>query len=254
MASVACGNCRVVAPLIARYNDPDLSEAEHVLLSTHLLQCGHCQARMQEYRALDQRVRCMPGMTLSSQVRETVLERVAMPASGIAILGVGLAWRQAWIGAATAVSLTAVIFAFGLASYGAAQQSASATPGAYAANETFSSAPLTTSILAANPTQVVNSFSETLSGTKVTYTLRTGDYASVRATVREINHREGRLVVQVDGASSEERLVVNGATVVLWSDGRAGSLADVAAGVTIQVQRSQHTADGAIVQQIILSR
>lgn len=39
MASITSGNCRTVAPLIARYNDPDLNEVERVLLSTHLLQC-----------------------------------------------------------------------------------------------------------------------------------------------------------------------------------------------------------------------
>jgi hypothetical protein len=253
MAPVACGNCRAVAPLIARYNDPNLGEAERVLLSTHLLQCGSCLARLQEYRALDQQVRRMSGVTLSPQVREAVLDRVAAPASGIALLGVGLAWRQAWIGAATAISLAAVIFAFGLASYGAAQQSASASPGPSVANEGFTS-PLTTSILGSNPTQVVSSVSETLSGTKVVHAMRTGDLSTVRATVREVRAREGRLVVMVEGAQSEEHLVVTGDTLVLWSDGSQGSLADVAAGVTIQVQRSQPTADGMVARQIILTR
>ena len=253
MAPVACGKCRDVVSLIARYNDPDLGEAERVLLSTHLLQCGSCLNRLQEYRALDQQVRRMSGVTLSPQVREAVLERVAAPASGIALLGVGLAWRQAWIGAATAISLAAVIFAFGLASYGTAQQSASASPGPSVASEGFTS-PLTTSILGSNPTQVVSSVSETLSGTKVAHAMRTVDPSTVRATVREVRILEGRLVVMVEGAQSEEHLVVTSDTLVLWSDGSRGSLADVAAGGTIQVQRSQQTADGMVARQIILSR
>ena len=253
MAPVACGNCRAVAPLIARYNDPDLSEAERVLLSTHLLRCGRCLTRLQEYRALDQRVRRMSGMALSPRAREVVLDRVAAPASGLALPGAGSAGRQAWIGAATAISLVAVIFAFGLASYGAAQQSSIASPGPSVANDAFTS-PLATSILGANPTQVVQSVSESLGGTKVVHTLRTGDTSTVRATVREIHAPEGRIVVMFEGAQREERLVITGDTIVLWSDGRQGSLADVAAGVTIQVQRSQGTTGGLVVRQIILSR
>jgi len=75
MAWVARGNCRTVAPLIARYNDPDLNEVERVSLSTHLLQCPCCLTRLQEYRALDQQVRRVPKITLAPQAREAVLER-----------------------------------------------------------------------------------------------------------------------------------------------------------------------------------
>ena len=39
MASAMRVSCQIVAPLLARYNDPDLTEGERVTLSTHLLQC-----------------------------------------------------------------------------------------------------------------------------------------------------------------------------------------------------------------------
>jgi hypothetical protein len=253
MVPVAGGKCRAVAPLIARYNDPDLGEAERVLLSTHLLQCEHCLARLQEYRALDQQLRRMSGVTLSSRMREVVLERAAAPSPGVGLPGFMAVGRQAWIGAATAISLTAIVFAFGLASFGDAQQGDGVSPSSSAANEVFAR-PLTTTILGANPTQVVSTVGESLGGTAVAHRLRSGLPATVLATVREIHAREGQLVVMVEGARDEERLTITGDTLVIWSDGRQGSLADVAAGVTIQVQRDQDANGGLVARQIILSR
>jgi hypothetical protein len=251
MASVV--TCRAVAPLIARYNDPDLSEAERVLLSTHLLQCGQCLALLQEYRALDQQVRRMSGVTLSPQVREAVLDRVAASGPGFGMPNAGLAWRQAWVGTATAISLTAIIFAFGLASFGAAQQNAATSPGPSAASEALAR-PLTTTILGANPTQVANVVSHSFSGTMVSYNLRAEPAITVRATVREVNARAGRLVVLVEGARSEEGLAITGDTRVICADGSRCSLSDIVAGVTIRVERDQYAAGGPVARQIILSR
>jgi len=39
------GECRAVARLLARYDDPDLGEAERILLGTHLPRCPQCWAR-----------------------------------------------------------------------------------------------------------------------------------------------------------------------------------------------------------------
>jgi hypothetical protein len=256
MASVARGSCRAVAPLIARYNDPELGESERVLLSTHLLQCESCLARLQEYRQHDQLVRRMAGTTLSPEAREAVLERVAAPAGGFGLPGAVVVWRQAWVGAAMAASLTALIFAFGIASFGAAQQDAGASPGpSTTANEAIVR-PLTTTILGANPTQVtqaVNAVGESFSGTMGVYQLHSGNVSTVRATVREVNAREGRLVVLVDGARGEEGLVVSNATLVLRADGRQATLGDIAAGVIVHVERDENAA-GSPVARIILSR
>ena len=259
MIPVAGGSCRTVAPLIARYSDPDLGETERVLLSTHLLQCPCCLAQLQEYRALDQRLRHMSGITLSPQVRESVLERVAAPSPNFATLSFPSFGRQAWISAATAFSLTAFVIVFSLSTFRASHGGDGALPPSQATNDTVAR-PLTTTILAANPTQVANSVGGSISGTMVISGLRTGASFSVigpvplLATVREVNARDGGIVVLFDDGRQEEQLVVTRDTVILWSDGQRGSFADIAAGAIIQVQRDQPATGGAVAQQIILSR
>jgi hypothetical protein len=259
MIPVAGGSCRTVAPLIARYNDPDLGEAERVLLSTHLLQCPCCLAQLQAYRALDQRLRHMSGITLSPQVRESVLERVAAPSPNFAMLGFPSYGRQIWISAATAFSLTALVIVFSLSTFRSPQQTDGAIVTSQSTNDTVAR-PLTTTILAANPTQVASGVGGSLPGTMVVSGLRVGASFSVLApvpllaTVREVNARDGGIVVLLDGGQQEERFVVTRDTIILWSDGQRGSLADIAAGAVIQVQRDQPTAGGTVAQQIILSR
>lgn len=253
MASITSGNCRTVAPLIARYNDPDLHEVERVLLSTHLLRCPCCLARLQEYRALDQRVRRVPKITLAPQSREAVLERIAAPGPNFGLPAIGLVWRQTWFGAATAISLTTLVFALGLATFRAAQDGGGTLSPSGTANETLVR-PLTTTILSSNPTQVVSSIGESLTTTMVVSNARIEQPTAVRATVREVHARDGRLVVLVDGARNEERLIVTRDTVVLLADGRLGTLADVAVGATIQLRRDQRVVGGLVARQIVVVR
>jgi hypothetical protein len=257
MAPLARGNCRTVAPLIARYNDPDLGEVERVLLSTHLLRCERCLARLQEYRALDQRLRRMPAVVLSARAREAVLERIAAPAPGVGgLLALGPAWRQSWAGAATAISLAALVLALSLTTFRAAQVGNGTTTPVGTANDVFVR-PLTATILSANPTEVVSSVGQSLGGTTAIDGTRSGHSAAALATVatvREIHPREGRIVVLVEGARSEERLIIARDVVVLWDDGRQGTLADIAAGATIQLRRDPTSSGGLVVRQIILSR
>ncbi len=253
MASITSGNCRTVAPLIARYNDPDLNEVERVLLSTHLLQCPCCLGRLQEYRALDQQLRRVQKITLAPRSREAVLERITAPSPSFGVLAIGLVWRQAWFGAVTAISLTTLVLALGLATFRAAQDNGRALSTAGTANETLVR-PLTTTILSSNPTQVVSSIGESLTSTTVVSNVSIDQPSAVRATVREVHLRDGRLVVQVAGAQGEERLIVNRDTVVLLADGRLGTLADVAVGATVQVQRDQRVVGGLIARQIVVGR
>ena len=253
MAWVASGSCRTVAPLIARYNDPDLNEVERVLLSTHLLQCPCCLGRLQEYRALDLQLRRVPKITLAPQAREAVLERIAAPNPSFGLLAIGLVWRQAWFGAVTAISLTTLVLALGLATFRAAQAGGGAISTAGTANETLVR-PLTATMLSSNPTQVVSSIGESLTSTMVTNSVRVDQLSAVRATVREVHVRDGRLVVLVDGARNEERLIINRDTVVLLADGRLGTLADVAVGATIQLQRDQPFVGGVVARQIVIGR
>ncbi|HEY8602032.1 MAG TPA: hypothetical protein VIL85_26640, partial [Thermomicrobiales bacterium] len=114
MASVAHVDCRKVAPLLARYNDPDLSETERILLGTHLLQCPGCGAQIQQYRALDKRLRGMRSITIEPCVRNAILDRVAASGGGIGVSVAALPWRYSWSSAAVMFSLTTFLLAAGL--------------------------------------------------------------------------------------------------------------------------------------------
>lgn len=251
MAPVACGTCRTVAPLIARYNDPDLNEVERVRLSTHLLQCPHCLARLQDYRAHDQRIRRMSGMTLAPQVREAVLERVAAPRQPGGVQTLSLVWRQTWVGAASALSLTALVLTLGLATFRTAQGGGVA--GGATANERFA-LPLTTTILSANPTQAIGTVGASLGGGYASINARASLAAPVAATVREVRARDNRLVVQIAGARGEETVIVARDTVITRQDGSRATLGDIAVGSTIQLQRDQQATGGPIARQIVLAR
>jgi len=61
-------------------------------------------------------------------------------------------------------------------------------------------------------------------------------------------------VVLVEGAGSDERLIVTRETIVLLADGRPGTLADVAVGATIRLQRDQRVVGGLIARQIVVVR
>lgn len=259
MFPVIGGPCRTIAPLIARYNDPDLEECERVLLSTHLLQCPHCLGQLQEYRALDQRLRRMPSITLSPQARELVLDRVTSPNPGLLALGFATFGRQAWLGAATALSLTALVLVFSFNTFRTAQGANGALSQEMVGNTTTVQ-PLTTTILHSESTQVVNRVSETVSGTMVIGGLRAGASLAVAAplpvlaTVREVRARDGYLIVLPDGAAQAERLVITRTTVIVWSDGKAATLADIDAGAVIQVLYDQPIGDVPAARRVILSR
>lgn len=258
MGPVAHVACHTVAPLLARHNDPDLTEEEQVQLSMHLLICPACYERLQEYRAIDQRVRAMPSVTLAPRVRAVMLEHFAAAEASMGGSAMALTWRHAWPGATLALSLATFIFAAGLATALAAQH----TGGPFAASATTSEAiarPLMTNLLAANPTRVVSSgivsnASDTQAFSRPIAKAQATRPASVGATIRMINPTEGRIVVTIDGAARDERLVIMRDTAIMLADGRPGTLADLIIGAQVQLQREVNATGGVVAREIVLSR
>jgi hypothetical protein len=257
MGPVEHVTCQTIAPLLARHNDPDLHEAEQVQLSLHLYRCPACRARLQEYRALDRQVRTLPSVTLAPRVRAAVLDHIAASGAGMGGHTVAITWRQAWPGATLAFSLATFVLAAGLTTALAAQRpdvrfaSSAPTSGAMAR-------PLMTSLLNANPTVAASGSNvranDTLAISRPLVKAQATRPAAVAATIRSINPTEGRIVVAVDGAIRDERLVILRDTAIMLSDGRPGTLADLVVGAQVQLQRETMPTGGTVAREIVVSR
>jgi hypothetical protein len=257
MGPVVHVTCQTIEPLLARHNDPDLNEVEQVQLSLHLYRCPACRARLQEYRAIDRQVRTLPAVTLAPRVRAAVLDHIVASGAGLGGPTVALTWRHAWPGATLALSLATFVLAAGLTTALAAQHSdvrfaASApTSGAMAR-------PLMTSLLNANPTVVTGeanaSAKDTLAIKRPLVKAQATRPAAVSATIRAINPTEGRIVVAVDGAIREERLVILRDTAIMLPDGRPGNLSDLVVGAQVQLQRETMPTGGTVAREIVVAR
>jgi hypothetical protein len=228
-----------------------------VRLSMHLLACPACYARLQEYRTIDRRVRTLPSVTLAPRVRAVMLEHFAAAEAGMGGSAMALTWRHAWPGATLALSLATFIFAAGLTTALAAQR----TGGPFVASATTSEAiarPLMTNLLAANPTRVVGSGVVSNAGDTQAFSrpikAQATRPASVAATIRMINPTEGRIVVTIDGAARDERLVIMRDTAIMLADGRPGTLADLVVGAQVQLQREVNATGGVVAREIVVSR
>lgn len=257
MASVAHGSCRVVAPLLARYNDPDLTEADRVALSTHLLQCPRCLAQVNSYRALDGRVRSMQSMVIASRVREAVLETVAASSVGVGSTASAIPWRHAWSGMAVMFSLTAIFLAVGLTTALAAQHS-NVHFGARTMTNGVMVRPVTTTLLnvSVNPTATAQPGGQMVALKRpivqAPVQAQATRPAAVAATIRSVDFATGRIVVSVGGARGDERLVIKRDTAIVHPDGRPGTIVDLVAGLQVQLQREADATGGLVAREIML--
>lgn len=255
MASVVRVSCQVVTPLLARYNDPDLTEAERVMLSTHLLQCPTCLAQLQAYRALDGRVRAMQSMVVASRVRDAVLESVA--ASGLSAGGTAAAipWRHVWPGMAVVFSLTTFLFAAGLTTALAAQH-ADPRFGTRTMTNGVVVHPVTTTLLAANPTRVAEPSGQILvfrrSIMQAQVQAQATRPAAVAATIRSVDLVGGKITVSIGGARGDDRLTILRDTAIVRADGHPGTVADLVAGLQVQLQHETNTSGGLVAREIFL--
>jgi anti-sigma factor RsiW len=247
----------MVAPLLARYNDPDLTEAEQVALSTHLLQCPACLAQVHSYRTLDDRVRSMHSMVIASRVRDAVLETVAASNVGMGGTAIAIPWRHAWSGMAVMFSLTAILLAVGLTTALAAQHS-DVHFGARTMSNGVLVRPVTTTLLNvnANPTQTARASGQVVAFKRPIMQAHVQAQATrpaaVAATIRSVDFMTGRIVVSVGGARGDERLVIKHDTAIVHPDGRPGRITDLAAGLQVQLQREADTTGGLVAREIML--
>lgn len=249
---VAKRSCSAVAPLLARYNDPELNEAEQVLLSMHLLSCPACLARLQEYRALDQRVRTMSSTTLAPAVRDAFYQQIALTANGD-LLAFAVPWRQAWASLAVLVSMTTVFLAAGLTMALAAQRS----EGSFGSSPVTRSAmvrPFADTMSQVNPTAVVeNPPQRMLSASIAGVSAQATRPAAAPATIQSFDLATGRLTVSRNGAGDIERCLIQRDTALLHTDGSPVRLAELAVGSQIRLQ-CETTQAGILVARELLMR
>ncbi len=252
MASVARTPCHKVTPLLARWNDPDLTEAERVSLSTHLLACPDCLARVQEYRAIDGRIRGMSSTTLSPHVRDVLFQQLAL--TGVTHGGQVLAqpWRHTWSGLAIVFTLTTLLCAAGVALTFTQRAESQFTASSVGGNGV--ARPMAMSLLNAAPTSIILGADQNTAFRRPVVQVQPTRPAAVGATIRLVNLSAGQIVVSVTGARSDERIAIMRDTAILLPDGRPGALADLAVGTQVQLQRESTAAGGVIAREIVVAR
>jgi len=255
MASVAQVACRKVAPLLARYNDPDLSDTERVALSTHLLQCPDCLAQMQQYRVLDRRLRGMRGIIIEPCVRNAILDRVVASGGEFGASVAALPWRYSWSSAAVMFSLTTFLLAAGLVTALTSQH-----PDARFAKSAMTNGalvrPATMGLLNANPTRVASTSGELMAFKRpiVQAQAQATRPAAVAATIRAIDQSSGRIVVTIGGARADERLLIMYDTAIVRANGYPGTINDLAVGLKVQLQRELNPTGSLIAREIMIGR
>lgn len=255
MASVAQVACRKVAPLLARYNDPDLSDTERVLLSTHLLQCPDCLAQIHQYRTLDKQLRGMRSIIIEPSVRHAILDRVVASGGGIGVSVAALPWRYSWSSAAVMFSLTTFLLAAGLISALTSQH-----PDARFSTSAMTNGslvrPATMGLLNTNPTRVANTSGELMAYKRpvVQAQAQATRPASVAATIRAVDQSSGRIVVTVGGARADERLLIMYDTAIVRANGYPGTINDLAVGLQVQLQREMNPTGSLIAREIMIGR
>ena len=257
--------CRAVARLLARYADPDLGEAERILVGTHLPRCPQCWARLQAYRWQDWQLRRLPGITLDPQVRCAVFDQLAA-ASGHSHRAGALRHGLSSL----AVAAVAVLFFTSamLARAPVADRAATVTSGPPGAAQSIGAAterlaqPLTTSFLVTNPTRTIAAVGESagLAGpgaaANLSYPVAAGNPAPASArpltgSVRTLYAADGRwqLTLAKEGGQ-EETLTISQNTPIRLTDGRRGILSDLTVGTPIRVTFAPNGA----VREIVVTR
>jgi len=253
MPSVAQVACRKVAPLLARYNDPDLSDTERVLLSTHLLKCPDCRAQIQQYRLLDRQLRGMRSIVIDSSVRNAIFDRVVASSGEFGVSVAALPWRYSWSSAAVMFSLTTFLLAAGLVTVLTSHH-----PDARFSTSAMTNGslvrPATMGLLNANPTRVANNSSELMAFKRPVVQAQATRPAAVAATIRAIDQSSGRIVVTVGGARADERLLIMYDTAIMRADGYPGTINDLAVGLQVQLQRETNLTGSLIAREIIIGR
>ena len=256
------GDCRAVAPLLARHGDPDLTEAERILLGTHLPRCAACWARLQDYRHQDQRLRALPPIALAPRVRCAILDHVAATAAARA--GRPGLLRPALSSVAVAAVAVLLAGSLGVLRLPATDMATAADDSSGAANTIFAQ-PLTATFLSVNPTRAITAVTEskaagapvaaTAQAVRAAQPTQAPQAAQARGvaligTVRVLYLDRGRLVLALRGGG-DQGLAITRDTAVHLADGRPGALSDLSVGTAIRVYCSR---SGDAAQEIVVLR
>lgn len=239
--------------MLARWNDPDLNEAEQVLLSTHLLSCAACRERVQEYRQIDGRIRGMASTTIAPRVRGVILQQLALSGVPQAAHTLAQPWRHTWSGLAIVFTLTTFLCAAGVA-----LTFTERAEGQFAANAMLGNGvarPMTMTLLNVAPTSAaLDSADQSIAFRRPVAPVQPTRPAAVGATVRLVNLSAGQIVVSVVGAHSDERIVILRDTAIMLPDGKPGALADLSIGTQVQLQRESTATGSVIAREIVVTR
>lgn len=219
--------CREVAPLVARFNDPELSEAEQVQLSTHLTRCASCRGLLDHYRRHDCALRSFSPIALAPRVRAAIYAELAAQAPPYRL------------GVLTTVATTAlaVMFVTSLVAF--------RTLGADAVlrgRQDLQTDALTQSV--AGTRFVTGAMSTVAPRASVPATLlaaggvpATRDAAStlMDGTVAALSPSQRLLVLHVMGSEHDEPLWIGPSTAIRFLDGRVAELADLVVGTPVRV-------------------
>lgn len=226
MGSLPHGECAALLPLLARYDDPDLTEAEQIRLSLHVPRCAACWQRLEMYRRQDRQLRDLPRITLVPEARCTILNQIAVAPSGnrgnLLLPGI----------TSVAVAALAVLLVSSMVLLRGPVQHELATSG-QTANDLFVQQPLTATLLSTATTRVMTAINDTAlpasQGQQLQARITSG-------TVRVLAVGGQRPVLTLARDEREETFVLDPDTPVRLANGQPGRLADLAVGAPIRLR------------------
>lgn len=219
--------CREVAPLVARFNDPGLSEAEQVRLSTHLTRCAPCRGLLDHYRRHDCALRSFSPIALAPRVRSAIYAELAAQAPPYRL------------GALTTIATTAlaVMFVTSVVAFRTLGTDAPLWDRPGLQPDALTQSVASTQFVSGAMSTVVPraSVSATLLNTGGARASQVRAATLMSGTVAVLAPDERRLVLHVAGSESDELLWIVPSTVIHFIDGRVAELADLVAGTPVRV-------------------
>lgn len=219
--------CREMAPLVARFNDPELSEAEQVRLSTHLTRCAPCRKLLDHYRQHDCALRSFSPIALAPRVRSAIYAELAAQAPPYRL------------GVLTTVATTAlaVMFVTSVVAFRTLGTDAPLWGRQDLQSDALTQSVASTRFVTRAMTTVAPqaSVSATLLGAGGASTAQVPPTTLMSGTVAVLSPAERRLVLHVAGSENEESLWIVPSTVIHFIDGRVAELADLVAGTPVRV-------------------
>lgn len=244
MRDPSAATCREVAPLIARFSDPELSESEQVLLSTHLMRCASCRELLDHYRRHDRALRSFAPIPVAPRVRSAIYAELAAQAPP---------YRLSLL---TTIAATALAVMFVTSLIAARSRGADGFLGrgqelpADALTQSITSTRLVSNAMSTNTPRAS---AVSLLATFSTAAPSSQPVPPLTGTVAALSLVERRLVLRLSDSETDESLAITTATAIRFLDGRVADLADLAVGTPVHVL-CDRDAGGLIATVIVVLR